>query len=193
MDGPRQQQQQLQALPPAEDDTDNASRDHPSQIDQIIRRKRKVRKARVCYPCRQRKVKCDYGTPCQRCIDREHPDLCSYQQTIKTRELDSNLTSSSTGSGKPPAPEYSQVWSKLEEVQALLQDVKGNLHGQPASQEEAPGHTVEQGSRDPLPASSGVQAPTELGDFVFLGRHSVPAIVMALGSGSDQGVIQDII
>lgn len=188
MDGPRH-----------DDETDDQTR-NPSQIDQVLRRKRKARKARVCFPCRQRKVKCDRGTPCQRCIDREHPELCSYQQTPKTRPLDPNLLSSSAdASARALAPEGrpaedSQLWSKLESVEALLQDIHGKFQSQPASQKQGPSNVVDQDTRDVRPELFGVQTPTELlGDFVHLGRHSVPAMVMALGTRSNEEAVQEII
>ncbi|ETI27064.1 hypothetical protein G647_09746 [Cladophialophora carrionii CBS 160.54] len=180
------------------DETDDPIQ-RESQIDQILRRKRKARKARVCYPCRQRKVKCDYGTPCQRCIDREHPELCSYQQAPKTRSLDSAFTSSPAEVTRPVAaegrpPEDKNLWSELESVKALLQDVQGKLQSKTTSQTPAPSNLAEQDTRDVYPTPSGVQAPTELlGDFVHLGRHSVPAMVMALGTRSDEVAVQDII
>ncbi|KAK4443781.1 fungal-specific transcription factor domain-containing protein [Podospora aff. communis PSN243] len=33
----------------------------------------------ACWPCRQRKVKCDNKAPCENCVKREHPGLCSYK------------------------------------------------------------------------------------------------------------------
>jgi hypothetical protein len=33
----------------------------------------------ACWPCRQRKVKCDNKSPCENCVKREHPQLCSYK------------------------------------------------------------------------------------------------------------------
>ncbi len=186
MDGLRQQ----------DDETDDTG-PRESQIDQILRRKRKARKARVCYPCRQRKVKCDYGTPCQRCIDREHPELCSYQQAPKARPLDPNVGSASAESSKTLDPEErppeGKLWSKLESIEASLQDVQGKLRSQPASQKQASIVSI-QDTREVRPAPFGVQAATELlGDFVHLGRHSVPAMVMALGTRSNEEAVQDII
>ncbi|KAL1633464.1 hypothetical protein SLS56_002849 [Neofusicoccum ribis] len=49
-----------------------------SDVDEILRRKRKAREYKACYPCRQRKVKCDQAVPCKTCIAREHPELCTY-------------------------------------------------------------------------------------------------------------------
>ena len=40
----------------------------------------------ACWPCRQRKVKCDNKHPCENCVKRDHASLCSYnpkQNAIK--------------------------------------------------------------------------------------------------------------
>ncbi|TPX10368.1 uncharacterized protein E0L32_008773 [Thyridium curvatum] len=47
---------------------------HPDQIACLIR----APQAKSCIPCRLRKVKCSGGQPCQTCIKRAHPQLCSY-------------------------------------------------------------------------------------------------------------------
>ena len=33
----------------------------------------------ACWPCRQRKVKCDNKQPCENCVKRDHAQLCSYK------------------------------------------------------------------------------------------------------------------
>ncbi|KAL3493378.1 hypothetical protein BJX62DRAFT_235450 [Aspergillus germanicus] len=48
------------------------------EIDRVLRLKRKQRESKACYPCRQRKVKCDGEQPCRTCIRREHPQICAY-------------------------------------------------------------------------------------------------------------------
>jgi hypothetical protein len=55
-----------------------------ADIDEILRRKRKAREYKACYPCRQRKVKCDQNVPCKTCVVREHPELCSYHPPSET-------------------------------------------------------------------------------------------------------------
>ncbi|KAE8153699.1 hypothetical protein BDV25DRAFT_148974 [Aspergillus avenaceus] len=57
-------------------------------IDQVLQWKRKQREARACYPCRQRKVKCDSGHPCRTCQKRGHPHICAYDipKTITPRK-----------------------------------------------------------------------------------------------------------
>ncbi|KAH0491948.1 hypothetical protein TgHK011_003349 [Trichoderma gracile] len=59
-------------------------RQHPEpsprqvEIDRVLRLRR-LSQARSCYPCRQRKVKCDHEHPCQTCQKRGHPEICSYE------------------------------------------------------------------------------------------------------------------
>lgn len=185
------------------DDLDEPTTSNKSQVDEILRQRRKARTTRACYPCRQRKVRCPYGTPCQRCIDRQHPDLCSYQQAPKNPdpEPSSQLRAPSLPEGeKPPAAELNHLWSKLESVQHLLLEVKGNLGGQPLTAGVTPpllppAHAVdEHDAREAHVAPPGIQARSGLvGDFVHLGRNSVPAMAIALGDGGTEEVIQNII
>ncbi|KAJ5586734.1 uncharacterized protein N7459_002499 [Penicillium hispanicum] len=56
-----------------------------SQVDAIIRTKRKAREPKACYPCHARKVKCDRNLPCDGCVKRDHADLCSYERPSKRR------------------------------------------------------------------------------------------------------------
>ncbi|KAK2867749.1 hypothetical protein FQN49_003507, partial [Arthroderma sp. PD_2] len=60
-----------------------------SEIDAIIRTKRKVREPKACYPCHTRKVKCDRNLPCDGCVKRDHADLCSYERPSKKRHASS--------------------------------------------------------------------------------------------------------
>ncbi|KAL7936971.1 N-terminal binuclear Zn cluster-containing/DNA binding domain-containing protein [Trichoderma chlorosporum] len=54
---------------------------HPSvgreEADRVLRLKRR-QQAKSCYPCRQRKVKCDHRQPCWTCRKRGHPQICIY-------------------------------------------------------------------------------------------------------------------
>ena len=44
----------------------------------MLQQRRKQRESRACYPCRQRKVKCDGTQPCRTCRRRGHPEICAY-------------------------------------------------------------------------------------------------------------------
>ncbi|CAG8974134.1 hypothetical protein HYALB_00002771 [Hymenoscyphus albidus] len=50
----------------------------PDEANRIIHSHRKVRYGTACWPCRQRKVKCDNKHPCENCVKRDHAGLCSY-------------------------------------------------------------------------------------------------------------------
>lgn len=59
-----------------------------AEVNDFLRKKRKAREHKACYPCRRRKVKCDLSRPCQTCRDREHPELCSYHPPSKRQNVD---------------------------------------------------------------------------------------------------------
>ncbi len=177
----------------------------PAQVNQILRRKRKARERRACYPCRQRKVKCNYETPCQRCIDRNHVDLCSYQQppqeTTETEPLSNPPISSSSHGAYRAGPDWKQLWSKLQTVEVFLRDIKNEVAGHGTSPAEtAPsvrqGNSSSQGTREAnttvvpaFPAKSGLVADGS----VYLGCDSVPAMALALGNGNDGEAMQNVV
>lgn len=47
----------------------------------------------ACWPCRQRKVKCDNKQPCENCVKREHPQLCSYKPNRSSTNKSSSTLS----------------------------------------------------------------------------------------------------
>jgi hypothetical protein len=49
----------------------------------LLREKRKTRSQKACLPCHLRKVKCDHQTPCGRCVERDHLELCTYDLPSK--------------------------------------------------------------------------------------------------------------
>lgn len=50
---------------------------HPEQ-------RRRNRRTKACRLCRTRKVRCDYRQPCGTCVQRQHPQLCSYDRASVT-------------------------------------------------------------------------------------------------------------
>ncbi|KIW19497.1 hypothetical protein PV08_00069 [Exophiala spinifera] len=189
---------------PSEGDEDHVS---PTEINQILRRKRKARERRACYPCRQRKVKCNYETPCQRCIDRDHVNLCSYQQVPKgivdtpsTSKPASVLNDAPSGRGL----DWNQLWSKLQAIEASLRDIKTEIAGHvqfpdkagpslrpsilPSPQGQREIHTASAATPG-IPSRSGLVADGS----VHLGRNSVPAMALALGGGNDEQALQTVV
>ncbi|KAK7887782.1 hypothetical protein LTR67_009685 [Exophiala xenobiotica] len=177
----------------------------PAQVNQILRRKRKARERRACYPCRQRKVKCNYETPCQRCIDRDHVDLCSYQQAAKgptdAEQLPNPPVTSSSHGPHRAAPDWNQLWSKLQTIEVFLRDIKNEVASHITSPAESAlsvrqGVSPSQGTREAnttaapaFPAKSGLVADGS----VYLGCDSVPAMALALGSGNDEEAMQNVV
>ncbi|KAI0481875.1 fungal-specific transcription factor domain-containing protein [Xylaria cf. heliscus] len=72
----------------------------PEQASHIIHSHRKVRYGTACWPCRQRKVKCTNDLPCENCIKREHPQLCSYKPNRSAASKQASLATGSNSSKK---------------------------------------------------------------------------------------------
>lgn len=51
-------------------------------LGEILKRKRKARAIKACFPCRHRKVRCDGNVPCSSCVARNHTELCHTPSTI---------------------------------------------------------------------------------------------------------------
>jgi hypothetical protein len=58
------------------------------QVDGLLLSSKKIRyrNRKACYPCNKRKIKCDRdeqptGQPCSNCRKRQHPELCSYEDS----------------------------------------------------------------------------------------------------------------
>ena len=49
-------------------------------INTALRKSRKIREPKACYPCRRRKVKCSNQIPCANCIARNHANLCTHDE-----------------------------------------------------------------------------------------------------------------
>jgi hypothetical protein len=57
----------------------------------------------ACWPCRQRKVKCDNKQPCENCVKRDHARLCSYNpKNAKPATSSAGLV---VGNKRPRSPE----------------------------------------------------------------------------------------
>ncbi|KAL7928281.1 hypothetical protein V8C35DRAFT_245147 [Trichoderma chlorosporum] len=72
-----------------------------SEIDRVLYLRR-ISQARSCYPCRQRKVKCDHGQPCQTCQKRGHPEICSYNVGTPEKKRGRRAKAVAGASVKPP-------------------------------------------------------------------------------------------
>lgn len=175
-----------------------------SDLEKTLRRKRKARGQKACHPCRQRKVKCNYETPCKTCVDRNHPDLCRYQLPSKRLNLGSSIENI-----PPPADhngtkraEWDRLCAKLDIVDNSLRELKRELRslgaGDPPvavaklshvnwTSQSLTHHAVDTSAQE-------IRANNDLtGGTVHLGGNSVPAMVIALGSGNDEETVRELL
>ncbi|KAF2835129.1 hypothetical protein M501DRAFT_942576 [Patellaria atrata CBS 101060] len=123
-----------------------------AEVDDILRKKRKAREYKACYPCRQRKVKCDQNVPCKTCVAREHPDLCTYHPPAETHPPAKRISVGTSQNGGNyngtvyyapghsgngtavhngnrtvtiPREDWDRLCSKLDTVERALSDLKG--------------------------------------------------------------------
>ncbi|KAI0393893.1 fungal-specific transcription factor domain-containing protein [Xylariaceae sp. FL0594] len=78
----------------------------PEQASHIIHSHRKVRYGTACWPCRQRKVRCTNDLPCENCVKREHPQLCSYKPNRSSASKQGAVpTGSNSGKKRAHSPD----------------------------------------------------------------------------------------
>jgi hypothetical protein len=179
---------------------------NPSDIGDILRHKRKARPQRACQPCRLRKVKCSYGVPCQTCVERNHPELCSYDQSTKRPNTDTLFTRTqsdmhaSAEDGEPWTPskiEWTQMQRVLNSVSASLHEVQGSIQrvldfkAFPLADKRG---TLIEGPDHGRPEVHGVLASNVLtGEDVYVGGNSVPAMVIALSRDDGDNAVRELL
>ncbi|OCK78467.1 hypothetical protein K432DRAFT_301936 [Lepidopterella palustris CBS 459.81] len=192
-----------------------------ADVDEILRRKRKAREYKACYPCRQRKVKCDQSVPCKTCIVREHPELCTYHPPAETHppakrvsmgighngnDFSNGMVHIHGGTVTLPREDWDRICAKLQSAEKSLADLKNSI----SNVSEVPpnnGYSPATVTNTPLAATTpldnetrhvrvqGIHTRNDLtGQTIHLGPSSVPALVMALGRGDTQWPgIQDLL
>ncbi|KAK4149365.1 fungal-specific transcription factor domain-containing protein [Chaetomidium leptoderma] len=95
----------------------------PEEANRIIHSHRKVRYGTACWPCRQRKVKCDNKSPCENCIKREHPQLCSYKPNRSATGKSVSVVGSeqpTLGKKRPRSPDEQETRSQSNEAREAI-------------------------------------------------------------------------
>jgi hypothetical protein len=168
------------------------------QVDAIIRTKRKARDPKACYACHRRKVKCDRQLPCDSCVKRDHPELCSYERPLKRRHLAINPRLSDVDRGarldspeSPPSPDTvlrtDRMGGSKDELEQMRRDLRA-LQAAIDKYEQQADHSM----NDDKPVKSediraddsereGIHAPSGQIGTVHLGSRSVLAYVHGLG------------
>ncbi|KAF2495336.1 hypothetical protein BU16DRAFT_460954 [Lophium mytilinum] len=120
-----------------------------ADVDEILRRKRKAREYKACYPCRQRKVKCDQNVPCKTCIDREHAELCTYHPPAEihppakrmsmgvgasagvghnSNDFSNGMVHIHGGTVTLPREDWDRICAKLQSAEKSLSDLKNSIN-----------------------------------------------------------------
>ncbi|CEJ90068.1 hypothetical protein VHEMI05876 [[Torrubiella] hemipterigena] len=154
----------------------------------------------ACNPCRHRKVRCSYQSPCQACIDHEYPELCIYRPPIRRvlfeRHSNSHQSappaspSRTLGAWPPSKEEWHSLVSRVDQLETSLA-----LRGDPAvSLVNAPSPLPRDDESSSTEPYSAIHAKNPMtGESVFLGANSVPAMAAALANSDESRDIQSLI
>ncbi|KAJ5123594.1 hypothetical protein N7448_009691 [Penicillium atrosanguineum] len=177
---------------------------HPlntSQVRDLLKRKRRFRGIKSCFPCRHRKVRCDGASPCATCVQRGHPELCC------TPSASGSGQDFERGGGRPeiwspglgrsaPTPSSSMdlMISRLESIEEQISSLKADLiqtraHGSSSTEKILPHSNTSANlshRATALAKSPGMHFLEDAtGATIFLGSHSdIPA---ALGCRLSSG------
>jgi hypothetical protein len=165
-------------------------------INERLRLKRKSRGQKACYPCRQRKVGCNYARPCQKCVDRDHPELCIYEPVSKRPNLGIAETSNvaireAPGKDRELLLDDDNIGDRLSSIERSLTALRtdlANLTAIIATGARPPPVRVprDTDSDDPEAEDRGIHTSNAMtGETVHIGGNSVPAMVLALGDSGD--------
>ncbi|MCJ1314063.1 hypothetical protein MMC25_007743 [Agyrium rufum] len=175
-----------------------------SRLDRILRQRRKLRESRACVPCRQRKVKCDAGLPCETCRKRAHTELCSYvtiQPQSGSAAIKEGVNASISPKSEPIVPRsqvalLSNIETRLKALDHVLLELKeevrllGRTQPDPTGSTPVPEHAER---HEPAVSNETVfpyeRSPAEtVPDFdnIYVGDNSVPTMVAALDHVDDK-------
>ncbi|KAG7128675.1 Thiamine repressible genes regulatory protein thi1 like [Verticillium longisporum] len=157
---------------PAHPSLDNLT---PEEANRIIHSHRKVRYGTACWPCRQRKVKCDNQQPCENCVKRDHPQLCSYKPNR-------------TSSGKPTTAATTTTKTTTTTVSTATGESSGTRK-RPHSPDPAtddPSRTPSQRQPSwPRAFASVDEAEAPESITRYLGHNSIPSLLREQSSSAD--------
>ncbi|RAO68169.1 uncharacterized protein BHQ10_004181 [Talaromyces amestolkiae] len=149
------------------------------QVDRVLRLKREQRGATACYPCRQRKVKCDSNQPCKTCKRRNHPEICIYtapEQTASVRRSPAR---------RPPV-------SSNEDINSPYSSPRSRGHQGHVST-PSPSSAINRafGSRQSIATSLDPDSGTR-DEYPFSGDNSLPSIIRNSTQDGTETLTRDI-
>ncbi|KAK2063748.1 fungal-specific transcription factor domain-containing protein [Colletotrichum caudatum] len=160
----------------------------PEEANRIIHSHRKVRYGTACWPCRQRKVKCDNKQPCENCVKREHPQLCSYKPNRTASHgthykpagsVTTDSANSATGAGGNGTPSPVNNRKRAHSPEDPAADAAA---GAPPLKQEIGGATWPRSAI----VAAGVEE-TEAPEAVtrYLGQNSIPSLLREQSAAND--------
>ncbi|OSS49196.1 hypothetical protein B5807_05629 [Epicoccum nigrum] len=183
-----------------------------ADVDEILRRKRKAREYKACYPCRQRKVKCDQTVPCKTCVVREHPELCTYHPPSESHPPAKRISMGVGQNGHDfnvnglvhvhggtvtlPREDWERICAKLQTAEKSLTELKNSISSiqevAPPLNGFSPSTSTAFAASAPIDGeqshvrTQGIHTRNDItGQTIHIGPSSVPALVMQLGRGGD--------
>jgi hypothetical protein len=187
------------------------------QNSEDVKRKRRAvaQGQKACNPCRLRKVKCSYQSPCQTCVEREHPELCLYDAPQKRVRLEPSPAAagpyqspssnpyqspSSTSAQvvqreewKPTRREWNEMMDKLDSLGKNIQDLQSKLARNASQSHEGDSRASEEVDNDAGKSRDMHTAHPLTGETIFLGGNSVPAMALALSRSNESDAVRDLL
>jgi len=170
------------------------------EINERLRLKRKSRGQKACYPCRQRKVGCNYAKPCQKCVDRDHPELCLYEPVSKRPHLGTpeRLTHRPATAAEASTGDDDALGDRLTSIELSIQTLRDDVAKLTSSLMGVIPRPLDRRGGDvdseELEETHGLQTSNAMtGETVHLGGNSVPAMVLALGGSKKEDDVQGLL
>ncbi|EFQ32804.1 fungal specific transcription factor domain-containing protein [Colletotrichum graminicola M1.001] len=160
----------------------------PEEANRIIHSHRKVRYGTACWPCRQRKVKCDNKQPCENCVKREHPQLCSYKPNRTASHgahykpagsVTTEGTNSATGAADNGTPSSANNRKRAHSPEDPVSDAAA---GAPPLKQETGGANW---SRSAIVAASVEETEAPEAVTRYLGQNSIPSLLREQSAADD--------
>lgn len=134
----------------------------------------------ACWPCRQRKVKCDNKQPCENCVKREHPQLCSYKP---------NRSAKSTASVDLTGHVNKKRALSIDDQDHGSREMSGDPKADPALRTFGipfrPSHKTDPDESAQILTLISVE-PESAEVTRYLGQNSIPALLREQDSPDDQ-------
>ena len=132
-------------------------------------------------------------------MERQHPELCTFNPPNKRRDSGSPIQERNTANGSEGAPgkdDWERISAKLYGVERALAELKDDLrqiNGVPPYPPESVTQSLNVSVQEQnTPSGPGYVKAMEMqehsqltGDTIHLGGGSVPALINALGKGND--------